>query len=259
MTRDPSCFLPGPTCVWLSPFWSWGMLHISPNLEKKNILLFDLHFFACRTFFFSRTPSNTSSTSTFARQDGHLTWGQFATSFMWPPSQLGDFALGMVTAQIWGRWTVPSILGDVVLVALLLVLVMLPSPSSRSECQNDGNALLSHASSLAIAIFMLASPKASVKPSGLTRLLSHPALVALGKYSFEVYLFQWPLQAIFRQLCQRWPTPETFMAFLLLLWFISGLYVELLVMPLTQFCRSQAEATSSISVDVKGSLQSEQS
>lgn len=178
---------------------------------------------------------------------------------MWPPSQLGDFALGIVTAQLWGRWTVPSILGDVVLVALLLVLVMLPSPSSRSECQNDGNALLSHATSLAIAIFILASPKPSgKKPCGLTRLLSHPALVALGKYSFEVYLFQWPLQAIFRQLCQRWPTPETFMAFLLLLWFISGLYVEVLVMPLTHFCRSRF-TSSSISGDTKGNLQSEQS
>lgn len=176
----------------------------------------------------------------FRRQGGHLNWGQFATSFMWPPAQLADFVLGVVASQVhqaacrsdWGRPSkyLTAILGDVALVSFGAAVVMLPSPKSRAECQTDANVLLNHGGALISAIFMCA-------PRGLfARLLSHPALVALGKYSFEVYLFQWPLQAIFRQ-CQRWPSNETFMTFLLILWLLAGLYVEFLVEPMTSFFR----------------------
>ena len=33
-------------------------------------------------------------------QAGHLNWGQFATAFMWPPSQLADFALGVAASSL---------------------------------------------------------------------------------------------------------------------------------------------------------------
>lgn len=139
---------------------------------------------------------------------------------MWPPAQLADFVLGVVASQIatqlggdGGHRYLLAVLGDLALVAFAAVVVVAtPSPKSRAECQTDGNALLNHGGALAIAVFMCFGFKGSI----LGRVLSHPALVALGKYSFEVYLFQWPLQAIFRQ-WQRWPENETFMAFLLLL------------------------------------------
>lgn len=161
-------------------------------------------------------PSQHTSLAGHLRQEGHLNWGQFATSFMWPPAQLGDFVLGVVASQIARQLDGGDhlgLLGDLALVAWAAVVVMLPSPKSRAECQTDGNALLSHGGALAIAVFMCFG---RFKGSVLGRVLSHPAVVALGKYSFEVYLFQWPLQAIFRQ-WQRWPENETFMAFLLLL------------------------------------------
>ena len=159
---------------------------------------------------------------------------------MWPPAQLSDFVLGVVASQVyqagnarntWGYLGYLGAVGDLALLFLGAVVVMLPSPKSRAECQTDANVLLNHGGSLAIAVFICS-------PRGVfARLLSHPALVALGKYSFEVYLFQWPLQAILRQ-WQRWPANETFMAFLLLLWLLAGLYVEFLVEHMNTFLRA---------------------
>ncbi|CAK9053819.1 Hypothetical protein SCF082_LOCUS29287 [Durusdinium trenchii] len=179
--------------------------------------------------------------SLYLLQDGHLNWGQFATTFMWPPAQLPDFALGVLASELsaalpscsgcsgWCR----AMLGDAALLGFAAAVVMLPSPSTHAECQTDSNVLLTHGGSLAIALFIFGSASGSC----LAYVLRHPALVSLGKYSFEVYLFQWPLQALFRRLC-RFPTPETFMAFLLLLWLLSGLYVEFIAAPLTRCLRS---------------------
>eukprot|EP00913_Durusdinium_trenchii_P009344 g8781.t1 len=103
--------------------------------------------------------------SLYLLQDGHLNWGQFATTFMWPPAQLPDFALGVLASELsaalpscsgcsgWCR----AMLGDAALLGFAAAVVMLPSPSTHAECQTDSNVLLTHGGSLAIALFIFGS------------------------------------------------------------------------------------------------------
>ncbi|CAJ1457965.1 unnamed protein product [Effrenium voratum] len=160
-------------------------------------------------------------------QGGTVSWAQFSTSFMWPPAQVADFGLGVLAAELgkgehdFRLWK--ALIADLAFAASAAAVMLLPVPGTHAECQEDHNALLSHGCSLAIAVFIYGSQHGSC----VAHLLSHPALVALGKYSFEVYLFQWPLQAVLRQLLGQWPfEPDVFMGFLLLLWLLAGLYVE---------------------------------
>ena len=167
----------------------------------------------------------------YLHQGYQLTWGQYATDFMWPPAQLGDFAIGVITAICSQKdessegWIGKAVLADVSLLACVGLVLFLPPPATHAECEANSSALLTHGLALAIAAFIYGSRKGGI----CAFFLSHPALVSLGKYSFEVYLFQWPLLAMFRQLCQQWPlAPDAFMAFLLLLWLVAGTYVEVL-------------------------------
>ena len=182
----------------------------------------------------------------YIQQGQQLTWGQYATGFMWPPAQLGDFAIGVITAFCCQKeddqkrdegWSAvaKAVLADLSLLLCAGLVLLLPVPLTHAECETNSNALLTHALALPIALFMYGSRKGGLG----AYFLSHKALVSLGKYSFEVYLFQWPLLAIFRQLCQQWPlAPDTFMAFLLLLWLVAGLYVEAIAPVITDVVRS---------------------
>ena len=177
-------------------------------------------------------------------QGKQLTWAQYATDFMWPPAQLGDFAIGVIVAYYSQReedqhsdgWPFcRALLADVSLLACVGLVFALPPPATHAECEANSGALLTHACALAVGAFMYGSRKGGL----CAWFLSHRALVSLGKYSFEVYLFQWPLLAIFRQLCHQWPLePDTFMAFLLLLWLVAGLYVELVTPVINDGVRS---------------------
>jgi len=195
----------------------------------------------------------------FAAQGFHLTWAQYATDFLWPPAQLADFMIGAAAAAIALRhnsnggeeddidgkalqklsccsraWPAArALMADAAFVAMVATVLLAPPPKTHAECQTDWNALLSHEWALAIAIFLYGSAPAGY--GGLAaRLLGHKALAALGTYSFEVYLFQWTLVAIFHAAVGQWPlSSEVFMAFLLTLWLVSGLYVEWVGAPLT--------------------------
>lgn len=82
------------------------------------------------------------------------------------------------------------------------------------------------------------------------RLLASPALVTLGGYSLEVYLFQTPLREALLWLKvpggPLWPglpwTNEVFIAYLLVLWFASGCFVELVVGSVTRRLRQATAA-----------------
>lgn len=179
-------------------------------------------------------------------QDGQLMWGQFATDFMWPPSQLADFVIGVGAAFLTRKhesdfanlcW--PGLLADVSCVGVVALVLCMPIPGTHAECERNENALLTHGVAPILAIFMFGS---SISGGLIARLLSHEALVALGGYSFEVYLFQWPLVSIFHYFFQQWPLPtDAFMAYLLLLWIIAGLYVEFLAPPMVRWLRSKSE------------------
>lgn len=182
-------------------------------------------------------------------QDGQLSWGQFATDFMWPPSQLADFTIGVVAALVTKKhendlanlcW--PGLLADVSCAGAVALVLCMPIPATHAECQRNENALLTHGFALALAAFMFGSSGRGGNGGLIARLLSHEALVVLGAYSFEVYLFQWPLVSVFHYFFQQWPLPsDAFIAYLLLLWILAGFYVEFLAPPMVRWLRSKSE------------------
>mmetsp|Transcript_67438 Transcript_67438/g.135383 ORF Transcript_67438/g.135383 Transcript_67438/m.135383 type:complete len:273 (+) Transcript_67438:313-1131(+) len=130
-----------------------------------------------------------------------------------------------------------ALLADASFAIMAAAVLLSPPPATHAECQTDWNALFSHEWALAIAAFLYGSAPAG-RGGLFAQLLSHKALVALGAYSFEVYLFQWVLVAIFHCIFDEWPlSSEVFMAFLLTLWLVSGLYVEWVAAPMTRVVR----------------------
>ena len=84
--------------------------------------------------------------------------------------------------------------------------------------------------------------------------LSHPAPVALGRYSLEVYLFSIPIAVVLSGLglpsednieghyaLLKFVQVEAFVAYQLVLWIFSGLVAELLVAPATAWLRAAYE------------------
>ncbi|CAE8714801.1 unnamed protein product [Polarella glacialis] len=197
----------------------------------------------------------------FLLQGFKLTWVQYATDFFWPPSQLADFAIGVVAAALAQKSAIPDncreeghreaeetgalhgyswqgLLADLSFFGTAAVVIWMPPPANRAECETNESALLTHGLALPIAAWLALSVHGGL----VARILSHQALVALGNYSSEVYLFKWPLVALFHHVFQQWPLPlDVFMAFLLLLWLLSGVYVEFLAPPLVRHLRASLE------------------
>lgn len=92
--------------------------------------------------------------------------------------------------------------------------------------------LVDHGFALAIACFLYGSV-ASGGQGIAAGVLGHPALVELGKLSFEVYIFQEPMYKAFG-LFTDVHEPEVFMAYLLALFAFAALYVKYAQGPLTE-------------------------
>ncbi|CAJ1336390.1 unnamed protein product [Effrenium voratum] len=170
----------------------------------------------------------------------------------WPPATLCDFALGVVAAmasQRHGAWAkLPrDLLADVSLLAAVLTCLLVPSSGYRTGWEP----LFNHGCSLLFAAHMYGSSIAGT--GSLTAgFLSFPALVALGEYSFEVYLFQYPVHEIFVAMADITHTfgmkihgknanSQGFMTFFLVLWLVSGLYAEHVEKRLIRWLRAKSE------------------
>jgi len=201
----------------------------------------------------------------FAVQGFKLHWTQFATDFFWPPSQFADFAMGAIAAalaekkhaegsiqneslvnpsgvqeryavgrQLSPRKCVKSMIPDILCACVIAPFLILPWPDNWGACQRDWSAMLNHALAPAHATWMYAS---SMYEAGgvVAQFLRCKALVALGKYAFEAYLFQWPLCYVFKcALGVSLLSMEQFMMFFLMLWLLAGIYVEFVAPPLTR-------------------------
>lgn len=189
-----------------------------------------------------------------------LTWEQVTYTWFWPPAQLADFGLGVCVA-VAVRQAPPGkkggILADVAFLSILAICVLLPVPSvpegwtGPSWWQPGHYMRWDQLTARFSAPMLMAWLYYSIGGGSCSaRLLGSPGLVALGSYSLEVYLFQTPLRDGLRwleapqgALWQGLPwTNEVFIAYLLVLWFTSGFFVELIAGPATQRLRQRVAA-----------------
>eukprot|EP00928_Gymnodinium_smaydae_P072663 TRINITY_DN55992_c0_g1_i1.p1 TRINITY_DN55992_c0_g1~~TRINITY_DN55992_c0_g1_i1.p1 ORF type:complete len:369 (-),score=40.29 TRINITY_DN55992_c0_g1_i1:224-1183(-) len=212
----------------------------------------------------------------FCLQGFQLYWTEHSMLFFWPPAQVPDFCIGVLAAAIARRhqttgqtndfdeddddstdqvslisneaeqcslaWMcTPALLADVSFFIVAAAVVALPP--QNENCQADGSIdlLLSHCFAPLIALFLYASCKGGV----VARILSSPPLVLLGNWSFEVYLFQWPLDFITRSICRLDVTDQldwsAFAIFFFVLWVVAACYAELCAPPLVKRIRLAAD------------------
>lgn len=198
----------------------------------------------------------------FAWQEYWITIEQGVWSYVWPVSQLPDFALGAVAAALAIRHTsneqqdagssqagyssARGFIADACVAVILVTCFVTPSSGLREGWEP----LFNHGFALVLALFLYGS--AAQGGAGLiARLLSHDALVGFGDYSFEVYLFQYPVHEIFvaagdltgaftmRNASGTHNTNSCgFMAFFLALWLSAGLYAEYVESRLVRWLRA---------------------
>ncbi|CAE8582396.1 unnamed protein product [Polarella glacialis] len=184
-------------------------------------------------------------------QHGSVSYRQGFWSQTWPPATMPDFAIGVVAALAaqrhhdWGsRWR--WLLADVALLGAVALCLFIPSSGYREGWEP----LFNHSLAIAFAAFLYGS-SAGGGSCITAQLLGHEALVALGEYSFEVYLFQYPVHEIFvalgdvsgmfsMKVAGNNANYEGFMAFFLGLWLVSGLYAEFVEAPLIGWLRVKA-------------------
>lgn len=186
-----------------------------------------------------------------------LSWKQVQLTWFWPGAQLPDFALGACVALLVQRCPPPPLAGylaDLALAALILACLLVPVPTVPFDWDGPRNwrpghymrweQLSARSSAPLIAAFLYFS-SGEGSSSLAVRILSHPALVALGAYTLEVYLFQAPLHDAFLELKTSggvWrglpEGPEVYVAYLLALWLIAGVFVESVAEPLRRLVQA---------------------
>uniref|UniRef100_A0A7S4BWC6 Acyltransferase 3 domain-containing protein n=2 Tax=Chrysotila carterae TaxID=13221 RepID=A0A7S4BWC6_CHRCT len=117
----------------------------------------------------------------------------------------------------YGAW---AALADASVLCVMFACFCTPWPGYRVGWEP----FFDHGLVLPLSVFLCAS--ACDERALCVRLLSHPALVSLGSYSFDVFLFQFPLKQLFSGLLFSSWTGEVFLLYLLTLWTIAGVYAE---------------------------------
>ncbi|KAJ8600234.1 hypothetical protein CTAYLR_001968 [Chrysophaeum taylorii] len=166
-----------------------------------------------------------------------------AYMYLWPPSQLLDFALGACAAEWAARADISHRHGRLADAAFAIVLALsFSAPNPNLDYRDGYEPLFDHGLAPVLALFLYASAVdgrratyLDVNPTSATaRMFAHPALTSLGVCSFQVYLFQWPVHAIFGMIgldTQKNGAAENFVAFALTLWLLAALYERYLERP----------------------------
>lgn len=183
----------------------------------------------------------------FCHQGFWLTNTQGIWSYIWPPSQIADFALGAVAADIARGGNGSGKLADGCMLLVGLCCFLVPSSGAREGWEP----FFGHALGPLFAAFLAASAAPAPGCQSLVvRLLRHEALVALGEFSFEVYLFQYPIHELFvaagdisGAFSMRNPTGAYnnnscgFVIFVFWLWLFAGLYCRFIEVHLVNWLR----------------------
>jgi len=194
------------------------------------------------------------SLAIFLRQ-GMIECSQYLTIYMWPPSMLANFFLGVLGAEIaqrllatthrWRWGSVADACAGLVVSSAIFAPYGQRCTHHSTWLGHGSDALLIHGIEPAIVLFFIASAVAG-RSSMVVRILSHPGLSSLGVYSFEVYLFQVPMHDLWVRCfgSDQMGFAIMFLPFLVSLWLFSGVYAELVEKPMVRWIRIVASTTS---------------
>lgn len=133
-----------------------------------------------------------------------MEWGTYIQrwDYFWSGAQQADFVLGMIVAtvvrkhedvhpQLWhvrwlGRYSVRGALADTMAVAYITLCVRY-DPLNNQAYLGHYEYLTGHMAAIFFALFLYGSSAGSCA-GVVARVLSNPALVALGEYAFAIYL-----------------------------------------------------------------------
>ncbi|CAK9022633.1 Urease (Urea amidohydrolase) [Durusdinium trenchii] len=193
----------------------------------------------------------------YCQQGFWLSNEQGIWSYIWPPSQVPDFALGAVAAEMARTGSGSGLLADACMLLVALCCFLIPSSGAREGWEP----FFGHALSPLFAGFLIcSSAKTSTGSMGgeagsVARLLKHEALVALGEFSFEVYLFQYPIHELFvaagdisgafsmRNSSGAYNNNSCgFVVFVFWLWLLAGLYCRFIEARLVEWLRQITES-----------------
>ncbi|CAE7447732.1 unnamed protein product [Symbiodinium necroappetens] len=239
------------TIAALLPSWLLypSMKHLVGLMEKKYGALGLLQLLLA-LWMISAGPSLV----VFLLQDGFLTNKQHNLAYLWPPSQMPDFAIGVIAATLAKRHDASSaksglppawlrgLLADLSLIIIFAVVLLVPS----SGYHEGWEPLYNHSLGPLWALFFYGS--AASQGSGISACtLGMAPLAVLGRYSFEVFLFQQPLFNAFEILWiagmnEVLPMWGFATIFLVTLYTLSAIYAECIEAPFVSSLRS---ATSS--------------
>merc|ERR1711976_531319 len=124
-------------------------------------------------------------------QNHWITYEQNIWGYVWPPSQLADFVIGVAAAAVAKRQEVDAFIAECyrgILADISVMIVMVVSLCSPYGGGRVGwEPLFNHGFALLLASFLYGS--AAQGGAGLVaKFLRHDALTSLGAFSFEVYL-----------------------------------------------------------------------
>lgn len=222
----------------LYPAWRWLLEAVEARGGARGLAVLLLGLWA---------SSLGPSLFLFLLQGGWLSMRQHNYAYVWPPSQLADFAVGATAASLArlhgsessggpGSWW-RGCLADVALALILVAITCVP----YSGYHVGWEPLFNHALAPVLATFLYGSSADGC--SGIAAwVLSRRPLVRLGKYSFEIFLFQQPLFSAFEvlwiaglnEVAPKWCLGVLFM---ITLFVLSGLYAEHLEAPFVQWLR----------------------
>lgn len=204
---------------------------------------------------------------------------QTAWSYFFPPAQLGDFMLGVATAALalravadapapgevaplqgttkdgaasegakagawvarWARESWVGLLADAAVLTVACLIVLLPMVGRENS--TGWEPLLQHALAPLFALWLLATTVGSpAAPGGVARVLRHPALASMGKYSFHVYLLHTLVVLVVTAAGLDVTAAPNIVALLLVTSLLAGLYCEFVEAPLVKLCRAGFKA-----------------
>lgn len=126
------------------------------------------------------------------------------------------------------------------LLAAVVTFTPLSSPKQHPSLKQP-ESIFEHLPAPMVVVFLIGSGEGRV-----ARLLRHKSLTGLAAYCFQVYVFQEPLFRTVRYFVPNMSqSAEGFVFFYLLLWLLSGLYVEFIEEPLMAWLRCREDAAHS--------------
>jgi len=153
-----------------------------------------------------------------------LVWGADA-AYWATPARIGEIIIGAALATVLARRQVPERVGPLAPLALVVLIVCIVTfPSSGGPAYGGALPLVALVSaSLVLGL---------QQPGRLRDLLEHDGVVWVGKVSYGLYLFHWPIFVLVHPDRFDWPGPALFAVRILLTLAVTIVSYELVEQPI---------------------------